>query len=143
MMAGQYREVRMRECYTVALSLLTGIGIGALAIESLHAQARPPAYVISEIDVTNADAYAKEYVPLANKALAESGQKRLASGGRTITLAGAPPSSRIVLSVFESLEKAQAAYSSPAYVEARKIGDKYGKLRIFAVEGSARWRLLG
>lgn len=32
-------------------------------------------------------------------------------------------------------EKAQAAYTSPDYIEARKIGDKYGKLRIFAVEG--------
>lgn len=119
----------------VALAMLVGFGLGAGAVQGLHAQAKPPAYVISEIDVTDADAYAKEYVPLANKALAESGQKRLASGGRTITLAGAPPASRIVLSVFESLEKAQAAYSSPAYLEARKIGDKYGKLRIFAVEG--------
>jgi hypothetical protein len=28
--------------------------------------------------------------------------------------------------------------ASPAYLEARKIGDKYGKLRIFAVEGIAQ-----
>jgi uncharacterized protein (DUF1330 family) len=119
----------------VALAMFVGFGFGAGAVQGLHAQAKPPAYVISEIDVTDADAYAKEYVPPANKALAESGQKRLASGGRTITLAGAPPASRVVLSVFESLEKAQAAYSSPAYLEARKIGDRYGKLRIFAVEG--------
>lgn len=119
----------------LGLAMLAGFGLGAIAVDQLHAQARPPAYVISEIDVINADAYAKEYVPLANKALAESGQKRLASGGKTIALAGAPPASRIVLSVFENLEKAQAAYSSPAYMEARKIGDQYGKLRIFAVEG--------
>jgi len=116
-------------------ALLAGFGLGAIAMDQLHAQARPPAYVISEIDVTNADAYTKEYVPLANKALADSGQKRLASGGKTIALAGAPPASRIVVSVFDSLEKAQAAYTSPAYLEARKIGDQYGKLRIFAVEG--------
>lgn len=119
----------------IALTLLVGAGIGAGAVHTLHAQAKPPAYVISEIDVTNADAYAKEYVPLANKALADSGQKRLVSGGKTVSLAGAPPASRIVVSVFESLEKAEAAYSSPAYLEARKIGDKHGKLRIFAVEG--------
>jgi uncharacterized protein (DUF1330 family) len=42
---------------------------------------------------------------------------------------------RIVISMFESMEKAQAAYTSPAFIEARKIGDKYGNLRIFAVEG--------
>jgi len=122
----------------VGLAVLIGFGLGAGAVEGLRAQARPPAYVISEIDVTNADAYAKEYVPLANKALADSGQKRLVSGGRTISITGAPPASRIVVSVFDNLETAQAAYSSPAYLEARKIGDQYGKLRIFAVEGIAQ-----
>jgi len=122
----------------IGLAMLVGFGLGAGAVEGLRAQARPPAYVISEIDVTNAEAYAKEYVPLANKALADSGQKRLVSGGRTISVSGAPPASRIVVSVFDNLEKAQAAYTSPAYLEARKIGDKYGKLRIFAVEGIAQ-----
>ena len=124
----------MKTYYAVASAMLVGAVIGAAAVQSLHAQGKPLAYVISEIDVTNPDAYAKEYVPLANKALAESGQKRLASGGKTIALAGEPPASRVVLSVFESMEKAQAAYTSPAYIDARKIGDKYGKLRIFAVE---------
>lgn len=125
----------MKNYTKIGLGVAAGFGLGALAVQVLHAEAKPPAYVISEIDVTNADAYAKEYVPLANKALAESGQKRLASGGKTISLAGAPPASRVVVSVFDSLEKADAAYTSPAYLEARKIGDQYGKLRIFAVEG--------
>jgi uncharacterized protein (DUF1330 family) len=124
----------MRPYAKTALTLLVGAGIGVGAMHSLHAQAKPPAYVISEIDVTNPDAYAKEFVPLATKALGDSGQKRLVSGGKTITLAGAAPASRVVVSMFDSLEKAQAAYTSPAYLEARKIGDKYGKLRIFAVE---------
>lgn len=123
------------KAYRIVLGMLASFGLGAGIVEGLHAQASPPAYVISEIDVTNPDAYAKEYVPLANKALADSGQKRLVSGGKTISLSGAPPASRIVLSMFENLEKAKAAYSSPAYLEARKIGDQYGKLRIFAVEG--------
>ena len=118
--------------------MLMSFALGAATVGALKAQAKPPAYVISEIEVTNADAYAKEYVPLANKALADSGQKRLVSGGKTVALAGMPPASRIVVSMFDSLEKAQAAYSSPAYLEARKIGDQYGKLRIFAVEAIAK-----
>ena len=117
----------------LSLAMLVSFGLGATVIQALHAQAKPPAYVISEIEVNNADAYTKEYVPLANKALAESGQKRLASGGRTVALAGAPPASRIVVSVFDSMEKAQAAYTSPAYLEARKIGDQHARFRIFAV----------
>jgi len=125
----------MKSSFKVGLGVLVGFSLGIAAAVGVHAQAGPPAYVISQIDVTNADAYSKEYVPLANKALAESGQKRLVSGGKTISLAGDPPAARIVVSMFESMEKAQAAYTSPAYIEARKIGDKYGKLRIFAVEG--------
>ena len=124
--------------YKVGLGMLASFALGAGIVEGLHAQASPPAYVISEIDVTNAEAYAKEYVPLANKALADSRQKRLVSGGKTIALSGTPPAARVVVSMFESLEKAKAAYSSPAYLEARKIGDQHGKLRIFAVEGIAQ-----
>jgi uncharacterized protein (DUF1330 family) len=120
------------------LAMLIGFGLGAGVVQGLHAQARPPAYVISEIDMTNPDAYAKEFVPLAIKALADSGQKRLVSGGRTISFEGRPPAARIVVSVFENLEKAQAAYSSPAYLKARTIGDKYAKFRIFAVEGMSQ-----
>jgi len=119
----------------VGLSLLAGIALGGTAIQMLHAQAKPPAYVISEIDVTDKEAYAKEYVPFVVKALKESGQKQLAAGGQTVSLSGEPPRSRIVLSIFENIDKAKAAYTSPAYLEARKIGDKYAKLRIFAVEG--------
>jgi uncharacterized protein (DUF1330 family) len=125
----------MKTHAAVGLAMLTGFAIGAAAIQGLHAQARPPAYVISEIDVTNPDAYGKEYVPLAQKALRESGQKVLASGGKTAAISGEPPRSRIVLSVFDNMDKAKAAYTSPDYLEARKVGDKYAKLRIFVVEG--------
>jgi len=126
------------KAYKIGLGMFASFGLGAGGVEGKHAQASPTAYVISEIDVSNADAYAKEYVPLANKALADSGQKRLVSGGKMISLSGAPPASRIVVSMFENLEKAKEAYSSPAYLEARKIGDQYAKLRIFAVEGIAQ-----
>lgn len=122
---------------SLVLALAAGCLIGVGGMQTLRAQQKPHsvAYVISEIELTNPEAYAKEYVPLANKALAESGQKRLASGGATVALAGDPPAPRVVLSEFESLEAAKAAYTSPAYLEARKIGDKYARLRIFAVEG--------
>ena len=85
--------------------------------------------------MTDKDAYAKEYVPLAVKALKESGQKQLAAGGKRQLSPANRQSHGIVLSIFENMEKAQAAYTSPEYLEARKIGDKYAKLRIFLVEG--------
>jgi uncharacterized protein (DUF1330 family) len=54
-----------------------------------------------------------------------------------LAIAGDPPKSRIVLSIFNSMDKAQAAYTSPAYVEAQNTGEKYAKIRIFAFEGTA------
>jgi uncharacterized protein (DUF1330 family) len=111
--------------------------IGAGGLQALGAQQKPhpEACVISEIELTNPKACARECVPLANKALAEDGQERLASGGATSALAGDPPASRTVLSVFEGMEAARAACASPAYPVARKIGDKYAKFRIFAADG--------
>jgi uncharacterized protein (DUF1330 family) len=125
----------MKSNCKIAIAVLFGAVLGGAAVQGIHAQAKPLAYVISEIDVIDKDAYAKEYVPLAVRALKESGQKQLAAGGKTVALSGDPPKARIVLSVFENLEKAQAAYTSPTYLEARKVGDKYARLRIFAVEG--------
>jgi hypothetical protein len=33
------------------------------------------------------------------------------------------------------LEQAQAAFSSSAFKEAKKVGDKYAKFRVYTVEG--------
>jgi len=46
-----------------------GAAIGGAAVQGLHAQAKPPVYVVSEITVNNPDAYAKEYAPLAQAAI--------------------------------------------------------------------------
>jgi uncharacterized protein (DUF1330 family) len=118
----------------VALALLTGAGLGAGAVQGLHAQAKPPAYVIAEIDVTNQEGYAKEYLPAGSKAVLDGGAKYLARGTRTAAFKGEPPK-RIVLLTFENFDRAQATFASPAFMEAAKIGEKYAKFRIYAVEG--------
>jgi len=127
----------MKTRYTVALSMLAGVAIGAFAIQGLHAQAKPRAFVVAEVDVTNQEGFTKEYVPLAVKALTDSGNKPLARGGKTATIEGAPPK-RVVINSFDSVDQAVAAYNSPAYKEARKIGNKYATFRIYAVEELAK-----
>jgi uncharacterized protein (DUF1330 family) len=76
--------------------------------------------------VTNQEAFLAECTPLAIKALTDSGNKALARGGKVVAIEGTPPKSRVVINSFLSLEAALAAYNSPAYKEARKIGNKYG-----------------
>ena len=126
----------MKTQYVVAIALLTGVGVGAMTVQHLHAQAKPSAYAIAEIDVTNQDGYVKEYLPPSSKALLDNGAKYLARGSRTASIKGEPPK-RIVLLTFENFEKAQAAFNSPAFQEAAQIGEKYAKFRIYAVEGAA------
>ena len=60
-----HREDAMQTYYTVALSMLAGVGVGAIAVQGLHAQSRPPVYLITEIDVTDPEKYGKEFAPKA------------------------------------------------------------------------------
>jgi uncharacterized protein (DUF1330 family) len=125
----------MKMYYTVAVSMLAGFGLGALAIQTLSAQGKPPVYVVTEIDVTNVDAYTKEYVPAVRPIIAKSGGKLVAVSQDPTSLEGAPQKSRVAINVFESLEKAKAWREAADYKEARKIGDKYAKFRAYVVEG--------
>jgi uncharacterized protein (DUF1330 family) len=84
--------------------------------------------------VRNPEADAKEFAPLAGKALTEAGGKFLARRGRTIAVDGELPKSPVTVLAFENVEKAQAAFAG-AYRDARKIGDQYATHRIYIVEG--------
>ena len=128
----------MNTRYKIALAMLASAGLGAAAIQGLHAQAKAPAYVVVEIDVTNQDAFLKEYSPIAGKAITGGGGTYLARGGKNVAIDGEPPKARTVVIAFDSMEKAQATFASTEYREGRKIGDKYAKFRICAVEGLAK-----
>ena len=71
----------MKTQYTVALAMFAGFGLGAVAVQGLHAQAKPPVYYVAEIDVTNPDAYGKEYAPKAQAIIKAAGGRFLAIGG--------------------------------------------------------------
>jgi len=121
--------------YKVAIALFAGTAIGAAVVQGLHAQAKPPVYVVSEITVTNVDAYAKEYAPLAQAAIKKTGGKLVAVSQKPTSLEGAPQNSRVTINVYDSLEQAQASRNSAEYKAARVIGDKYATFRAFVVEG--------
>ncbi len=125
----------MKTKYIAALAIIGGFGLGAAAIESLHAQAKPPVYYIAEVDVTNPAAYAKEYVPRASAVTKAASGHILAQGGKITVLDGQPPKARVVVQVWDSIEKIQAWRNSKDFKEARKIGEKYATFRTYAVEG--------
>jgi uncharacterized protein (DUF1330 family) len=125
----------MKSNYKVAAAMLAGVALGALDVQGLHAQAKPPLYSVAEIDVSNLDAYLKEYVPLAQAAIKAGGGRILAAGQNITAIKGTPPKSRVAILQWESIEQYNAWRKSAAYVDARKIADKYAKFRSFAIEG--------
>jgi uncharacterized protein (DUF1330 family) len=127
----------MNRCITVGLALVAGIGIGGVAVQGLHAQAKPPVYVVAEIDVTNQDAFLREYASRFQPLIRANGGRILAAAsGQSLTaIEGTPPKPRVAIQAWDSLEKFQAYYNSAAVKELRAIGDKYATFRIFTLEG--------
>jgi uncharacterized protein (DUF1330 family) len=128
-------ENTMNRHITLGLGMVASAALGATAVQTLHAQTKPPAYNIAEITIKDQDGYNKEYLPLITKALTDAGGKFLVRGGKTISYEGAAPATRVVVIQFESLDKLQALYNSAPYKGAVAVGDKYATQRIFGAEG--------
>jgi uncharacterized protein (DUF1330 family) len=120
-------------------TLLSGIALGAAAIQGLHAQAKPPTYVV--IDIANmTDPEGFKAVPTSPGA---SPARLTALGGRyiirseTITAIDGTPPKRFVVLAFDSREKAQGWVDAPDVKETNALRAKTTNSRAFVVEGLA------
>ncbi len=125
----------MKSYFTVALAMVAGFGLGAVAVQTLHAQAKPPVYQISEIDVIDQNAFMNDYLPKVRAVVKAAGGKSLAAGGKTTTIEGQPPKPRVVVTLWESVEKLQAYRDSAAFKNLVPIRNKVATFRSFAIEG--------
>jgi uncharacterized protein (DUF1330 family) len=125
----------MQTKYTVVFSMIAGFALGAAAIQTLHAQAKPVAYVVAEINVKDQDGYKKEFLPAVLPIIEAEGGKFLARGGKTVSFIGAPPPNRAVINQYESLDKAQEWWGKAK--DTLNIGQKYVEFTIYAVEGAS------
>jgi uncharacterized protein (DUF1330 family) len=128
------RRTTVKTKYTVAVSMLAGMAIGAVVIQSLHAQAKPPVYMIALNEVTDADGYAKEYVLPAQASVKAHGGVYVAAGPGTM-IEGDLPKGPVVILRWDSLEALKAWKDSPDFVAAHEIGMKHAKFNIVAVKG--------
>jgi uncharacterized protein (DUF1330 family) len=127
----------MKTKYTIAMATIGGFALGAIAVQALHAQAKPMAYGIAEVTVNNQDGYSKEFLPAVRKTIADAGGKFLAAGGKTISEQGMPPAPRVVIIQWPNLDAADAWWNAAATKDAFAVGGKYATFRNFAVEGVA------
>jgi len=124
----------MKTRFAIAVSMLAGAVLGGAAIQALHAQAKPPVYMIAINEVRDQDGYTEDYVPPAQKSVKNYGGEYVAAGPGT-QVAGTLPHGPVVILRWESMEALQRWLNSPEFQAALKIGEKYAKFNIVAVNG--------
>jgi uncharacterized protein (DUF1330 family) len=127
----------MKARYAIALSAISGVVIGAAAVQTLHAQAKPPIYMVAINEISDQDGYTNEYLPGARKAIKDHGGAYVAAGS-TQQVTGSLPSGRAVILKWDSMEALMNWRNSPDYQAALKKGEKYAKYNIIAVDGVAQ-----
>ena len=125
----------MKTKYKVAIALVAGTAIGGAAIQSIHAQMKPPTYVVVAIrKITDADSFKTNVVAIASAAVAASGGNFVIRTDKITSLDGNPPA-RFILIKFDSVEKAQAWHNSAAQKEIDAARAKSTDSLSFIVEG--------
>jgi uncharacterized protein (DUF1330 family) len=122
----------MKTRSATALALLAGFAVGGVSVQALYAAGSAPAYVVTQVGISDLDAYQKQYLPLAQ---ASSGGRLVAAGQNILVFEGPSPGTPVAINQFYSLDAAHAWRNSDKFKEARKVGDKYAKFRAFAIEG--------
>jgi uncharacterized protein (DUF1330 family) len=95
-----------------------------------------PAYVIADVQVTDAAAY-EPYRPLAGASIARFGGRFVVRGGEAELLEGAPAPERIVVIEFPDADTARRWYNSEEYQSALKIRQAASNGRLILVDGAA------
>jgi uncharacterized protein (DUF1330 family) len=129
----------MNQRIALGLTLLAGVAIGATAIQGLHAQAKPPAYVVIPIlKMNDAAGFKAGVVDKANATSAEmtaAGGQYVVRSEKFISLNGTPPA-RLVIIKFDSVEKAQAFEKTAGQIEINAARMKTTDSLSFIVEGA-------
>ena len=106
----------MKTKYKVAIALVAGVTIGGAAIQGLHAQAKPPVYLVIPILKINDAAAFKAAVSgrvMAAAELKAAGGHYVIRSQKFTSVDGTPPE-RLVVIAFDSVEKAKAFLDTPA-----------------------------
>src|SRR5258708_34169219 len=120
---------------TVAAAFVS-VGFGALAMHRLQGgQAKaPPAFVISNIEVTDPAGYQK-YGEAAAAVVATYHGKILARGGKAVVFDGRAPQRGVVIE-FPSLADAERWRSSPEFQKLKPLQQQASKhIESYAIEG--------
>jgi uncharacterized protein (DUF1330 family) len=122
------------------LVLTAGIIAGGSIVQGLHAQMKPPGYLLAEVAVTvDEKTYMdSDFMKQTLPSIKAAGAKYLAGGFNDATaVCGAPAANRVVLLQFDSIEKAKTWYADGQAEREKTLGRKVASsFRILAIEGA-------
>ena len=124
----------MRSHYALVLAMLTGFGLGALAVQSVQAQRTGPgAYAIVDITQINDPETFKTLLPREAPAVTAAGGRFITRTNYITGLDGVAPL-RFVIIGFDSVQQAQSWNDSAAQTQVNAIRQKSTQSRSFIVE---------
>jgi uncharacterized protein (DUF1330 family) len=127
----------MKSQYTMGLTLVAGIAIGAIAMQGLHAQgAKLKAYSVGEIEPIGGATLSASYLDAARKAIGNAHGRPLRTvNGRVVHIEGAPAPKKAAIVEWDSVDDAVAFYKSKAWTDLAPERDKTQKtVRRYIVE---------
>ena len=125
----------MKITFKMTAAIVVGLLVGGGAVQILHAQSKPPAFVISEIAVKDEEGYTQNFLKAAQKDIADHGGKYVAGGyKKSISLAGTEPPNRVVILQFANMDQIKEWRDQGAMDLENSVGNKYASFRIYAVE---------
>jgi uncharacterized protein (DUF1330 family) len=122
----------MNTKYKMVLAAVTGAALGAAAVQGLHAQAKPKAYLVTETEVLDRAALGTYVQQVRDAAKVAGGNLDFVPPGENIVALVGDAPKRVGVSEWESMEKAKTWFNSaerkalaPQREKAQKITRQY------------------
>jgi uncharacterized protein (DUF1330 family) len=124
----------MNTKFKIVLAVAAGAAFGAAAVQGLHAQAKPKAYIVTDIEVLDTAANGV-FTPLIRASQQAAGGRNLqTAGGKIVAFVGEAPKS-VGITEWDSLDAAVTWRNGNAWKDLSPQRDKAVKIiRQFAVE---------
>ena len=119
----------------IVLAAVVGAAIGGAAIHGLHAQVKPKAYTVTELETLEPKG-AADFAQRVQKMQEGMGGRNLRTGGgKVMGLEGPPPPQRVAITEWDNVDKALAFFKSKEWADATPERDKALKtMRRYVVE---------
>jgi len=126
----------MKSKYVISLAVAGSFALGVVAAQTLHAQSTPKGYIITAAEVTgNPDVYKRDYIDHLAATYAPFGARYIVRQAKPVGVEGEPPRGYIVITEFDTMDKARGWLSSPEFLKIKPVRDHETKTQVYTVEG--------